>query len=199
MTVFFLVRHASHGLLGKAIAGRSSEVGLNEAGREEAERLAVRLARETVTGLHSSPLRRAVETAKPIARRCGLPIREAPALTELDYGRWGGVSFDALRDEPGWRAYNTFRSGTRIPGGELMAEVQARAIAFLLQLRSAEPAGRIAVVTHGDVIRAVLIYVLGMPLDLLLRLEIAPASVSTVDLGTESVTVLGVNEVAHAP
>jgi probable phosphoglycerate mutase len=63
-----------------------------------------------------------------------------------------------------------------------MVEVQARTIAFLLDLREHFSGQTIALVTHCDVIRAILLFLLGIPLDQFLRVEIRPASISTVQL-----------------
>ncbi|MBA3892444.1 MAG: histidine phosphatase family protein [Gemmatimonadales bacterium] len=73
-----------------------------------------------------------------------------------------------------------------------MDEVVARAGAELARIASEYPAGLVAAVSHGDVIRALLAHYAGMPLDLMLRLEVAPASVSAVRLAPEPL-VMAVN------
>jgi broad specificity phosphatase PhoE len=77
--------------------------------------------------------------------------------------------------------------------GELVAEAQLRAVRGLARLQCSHPHSVVAVVTHADVILATLAYYLGMPIDLMLRLEIGPASVSTIRLDDASVQVLSVN------
>lgn len=73
-----------------------------------------------------------------------------------------------------------------------MDEVVARAGAELARIAAEHPAGLVAAVSHGDVIRALLAHHAGMPLDLMLRLEVAPASVSAVRLAPEPL-VMAVN------
>src|SRR5436305_11011237 len=90
MATFFLIRHGANDLLDRAIAGRLPGVHLNAHGRQQAERLAERLAQEPIRRIYSSPLERARETAQPLADRLGLEMRIAPELNEIDFGDWAG-------------------------------------------------------------------------------------------------------------
>jgi broad specificity phosphatase PhoE len=180
VTSFLLIRHAMCDHVGRVIAGRAPDVHLNTAGVAQAERLAELLDAVHIDAISSSPLPRALETATPLAERRKLPLQVLESLSEIDYGAWTGRSIDGLETEPGWRRFNQLRSVERIPRGELMLEVQARAVTTLELLRSRYPTGRCAVVSHGDVIRSLLAHCAGIPLDLFQRLEIAPASVSVI-------------------
>lgn len=195
MTTFVLVRHAKHTAFGERILGRTSGVHLSAEGLAQAKRLAERLCLRPIDRIFSSPLDRAQETARPIAQRLDLPFEVVEAISEIDYGLWAGRDFDDLRRDELWAAYNSFRSGTRIPGGELMPEAQLRIVGFLDEVRRKWPDGRILAVSHGDVIRAALAYYLGMPLDLFQRLQIDPASVSTVSVDSYGPRVIRINEV----
>jgi probable phosphoglycerate mutase len=196
VTILFLVRHAAHDLVDRALCGRMPGVRLGEHGRAQAERLAMRLSRESVVAVQSSPLERARETAEPIATRFGLGVEVADALSEIDVGEWSGRPFDELRDDARWALWNAARSVTRAPGGETMLEVQARAVAHLEALRSRFPDLGVVLVSHADVIKAALAYCLGLSLDSLQRFEIAPASLSIVEIGDWGAKVLSLNEVA---
>jgi probable phosphomutase (TIGR03848 family) len=196
VTTLFLVRHAAHDLVGKALCGRMPGVKLGGEGRAQAERLATRLSRETVAAVQASPLERARETAEPIARHFGLGVEVADAVNEIDVGAWTGTPFGELRDDPRWRLWNSARSVTRAPGGETMLEVQARTVAHMEALRARFADQAVVIVSHADVIKAALAYCLGLSLDGLQRFDIAPASLSTVVIGDWGAKVLSVNEVA---
>jgi broad specificity phosphatase PhoE len=197
MARFLLIRHASHDLLGRALAGRMPGVHLNQQGRREAELLATRLSRELLAAVYSGPLERARETAAPAAEMLGLELRIAPELDELDLGDWTGLSFQELEAAPGWREFNTFRSGTRPPNGERMLDAQARITGLMERLASQSPDAAIALVSHCDVLRAAIVRYLGMPLDHFLRIEISPASVTTVELHPWGPQVLCLNDTSH--
>lgn len=152
-----------------------------------------------VAAVYSSPLERAVQTARPLAARLALPVMEREALGEIRTGEWTGRSLADLEADPRWRLFNAYRSGTRIPGGERMLEVQLRVVGELDRLREAHPASVVAVVSHGDPIRAALLHYLGMPLDFVLRLEVSPASLSVVALEEWGPRVLLVNDTGGLP
>jgi broad specificity phosphatase PhoE len=177
----------------RVLSGTAGRVHLNSAGHEQANAIARQLARVTLTAVVSSPLGRARETAEPIAAQHGLTVEIVAGLGEFEFGDWTGRPMTALGADPDWRRFNTARSLTRPPGGELMLQVQARAMAALMSLSARFPDHTIAAISHGDVIRSVLLYLLGMPLDFVHRLEVAPARISIVQLFPDAARVLQVN------
>lgn len=182
MTRFLFIRHGEIEHLGSRITGRCESASLTRAGVVQAGRIALRLAQENILAVYSSPQERARETARVIADHLGQTFDVAAALDELDYGDWTGQTIETLRRAPQWQAFNSVRSCTRIPNGESMLEAQFRIVGFIDRLRERHSSGAIALVTHGDLIRAALAYYLGSPLDLMLRLDIHPASISIVEI-----------------
>lgn len=192
-TTFHLVRHASYSLLGRVLAGRSRGHSLGEVGRAEAEALAAVLAGRRLVAVASSPRERTRETALPIAARHGLDIEIDSDLDEIDFGDWTGIAFERLHADPAWQSFNRFRSTAPIPGGETMLAAQARGLAAILRLLTAHRGGEIVVVSHGDVVKAVLAHFLAMPLDLMRRLEISPASRSVLVLNSADARIEAIN------
>ena len=193
MTTFHLVRHGAADVPSGVLAGRQPGVHLHPDGRDQAERSATRLAREPVQAIYASPLERTQETAQIIAQRLNLQLRTEPALLEVDFGDWTGERYDDFDSDGDWPRFNMFRSGTRIPGGELMLETQTRIVRWLLQQRDQQPDSTIVLVSHGDVIRSALVYFLGMPIDLMLRVEINPGSITTLQIDPDTARVTTVN------
>lgn len=185
MTVFHLVRHAEHDLLGRVLTGRMPGVSLNERGRGQALGLARHFSRCAIAAVVSGPLERAQETAGPIAAALGLDVVTDAGLDEIDFGEWTGVAFEALQDAPGWRAWNQFRGTASTPGGEMMVEALGRALRVLVRLRRVHPEGEVVLVGHQDVLKALLAHNLGMPLDLMHRIELTPASRSVLKINDE--------------
>jgi len=194
----FLLRHAAHARVSSTLCGRMPGVSLGEQGRQQARALAERLSGEAIEAVYSSPLERARETAGPIAQRLGLSPFVSEAVSEIDFGRWTGRDFAALEGDPDWIRWNAERGTARPPGGESMAEAQARALGGIEAMRAAHPGGRIAVVSHCDVIKAVLAGFLGLSLDGIGRFEILPASVSALALWPGGGKVLSMNETLRA-
>jgi broad specificity phosphatase PhoE len=194
--MFLLIRHASHDLLGKALAGRAQGVPLNAQGRREAEALAERLAPAGITAIYTSPVQRARETAAPLARKLELPPRLDAALDEIDFGAWTGRTFDEIGSDPAWSVWVHRRSAGEPPAGESMRHVQQRVVGGIERLRREQARGTIALVTHGDVIKAALAHFLGISLDNLESFEIAAASVSVLEAGENWTQVKLVNGTA---
>ncbi|HYC48027.1 MAG TPA: histidine phosphatase family protein [Burkholderiales bacterium] len=178
--VFLLIRHASHELLGKTLAGRMPGVVLSAAGEREADALASRLARCDLSAVYTSPRERARQTAAPLAARADVTVRVEDGLDEIDFGDWTGRSFASLQAEPVWATWNEKRSEARPPGGETIVAVQRRVNAAIDRLRRVHDGHTVALVTHGDVIKAALAHVLRISLDDLERFAVAPASVSVI-------------------
>jgi probable phosphoglycerate mutase len=185
--LLLLARHAAHDRVDRVLCGRMPGVHLGAAGRAQAARLAERVAREgrPVAALHTSPQPRAAETAEAIARRCGLAATPCAALDEIDFGpAWTGRDFASLAGDPAWRRWNAGRASAAPPaGGESMAAVQRRVMAWMAELPGRHPAGGVVVaVSHGDVIKAAVAGVLGLTLDAHWRFEVGPAALSAVAL-----------------
>ena len=199
MGVFHLLRHGEHGLLGRVLAGRMPGVGMTERGRAEIASQAERLAGEKIAAIYASPLQRTRESAEIVAARLGLPIEFRDDLLELDFGEWTGATFDSIRADPRWQAWSTQRSLAAIPGGESMRAVQQRVVAALLELNERHLHETVVLVSHGDVIRAVLLFALGMPLDLYNRIEIGQGSISTISIGASGIRVTTLGERPRLP
>ncbi len=192
MTRLIFIRHAATDCVPSRLAGRDANVHLSAAGRIQGQRLARSLKQLGIGKIYSSPQPRARETAEFLAELSGETVTIAPQLDEIDYGEWTGQSFDDLRGIALAR-FQFAASCTRIPGGELMIEVQARVLALMEILSRRHPAMTVALVSHADVIRGALAHCLGMPLDLVLRLEVSPASISIVAMQQYGPRVLCIN------
>ena len=145
-----LVRHGqSEWNAAGLMQGQIAHVPLTALGHSQAEAAAAELATLSPGALLSSDLLRAVQTAEICARVTGLPFTTTPALREQGYGALEGRPSRELWDvvdwsDPHWSA----------EGGESLAELHARVAAFLTQLCTEPPADVVALVTHGDTIRA---------------------------------------------
>ena len=144
--------------------------GLNALGHSQAAALGRRAAAMPFAALYASDLDRALDTARAIAERhpAQLLVQADARLREINAGRCEGLRADEiLLRFPEWcreSAQNTF--ATPFPDGESLIEVQGRAAAALNDIAARHPEGSdVAVVTHGGVILALLVHVLGIPHD----------------------------------
>ena len=186
MATVILLRHARSSANGAGVlAGRTPKVGLDETGLKQAAGLVDRLAGIPLVAAVVSPLQRCRQTVAPLAGARELPLRTDAALAEVDYGEWTGRELKGLFKEPLWKVVQQHPSAAVFPGGEGLAQVQARAVAAVRahDARISAEHGPDAVwlaCSHGDVIKAVLADALGVHLDSFQRIVVDPASLSVV-------------------
>ncbi|MBV8773148.1 MAG: histidine phosphatase family protein [Deltaproteobacteria bacterium] len=178
MTTILLVRHAEVAAPKDILLGRNDEVGLSRRGRGCAATLAERLGRLPISAIWSSPLKRALRTARPIAERLSLSVQIAHSLTEIDYGRWTGRRFAELEDDPDWQSYNRTRSAAQIPEGEKIEAVERRVVTLLQTWAEGYPSKLIAAVTHAEIIRIAILHSIGVSTDRYDQIEISLCSLS---------------------
>lgn len=141
-----------------------SDIPLNERGREQARRLAQRLAGEELAAIYASDLDRCLETAAIVRGSRPLPLRVTEALRELCYGSLEGLTWDELiaqgREE--WlRRWNAGQAEAP-PGGEALADAWARADRFLSCILLRHPGETVLVVTHGGLLRLLICRLQGL-------------------------------------
>jgi broad specificity phosphatase PhoE len=169
-------------------------VALSSDGLEQAAIVGDLLGTLPIAAVYSSPRERAWYTARDIAEPHQLEVEVRGALDEIDFGQWTGRRFSDLEGDEDWQSWNEARSTARTPGGESMAEAVERAVSALEAIASEHDGQTVAAVTHCDIIRGVIAHYLGMPLDNLLRFDVDPASLSSLELGRWGARVHSINE-----
>ena len=194
MTTLLLIRHAMTDWAGRRLAGWLPDVHLNAEGRRQAEELAARLAGVALAAIYSSPLERALETARVLAAGRSLPVQLRLGLGELRCGDWQGKELEELSKDPLWPAVQFYPSGVRFPGGEALRETQARMVATLSEIVEAHAGQVVAAVSHADPIALAVAHYAGVHMDLFQRLVISPASVTVITFGPLGPRLLRLND-----
>jgi probable phosphoglycerate mutase len=113
----------------------------------------------------------------------------------MDYGTWSGKKLPLLAKKTLWKSIQGAPSTVRFPDGESFNEVSTRAYEGLFA--SALPGKRIAICSHGDVIKILLSNILGMHIDSFQRINVDPASISIIQIGASGNRVLLMNDTSH--
>jgi len=182
------VHLARHGESDWNAAGRwqgHADRPLTELGRRQAEELAERLASVRLDAVYSSDLRRARETAEPVAARQGLEVQALPALREVDVGAWSGLSRPEVeRQFPD--AFARWRDGGQgWEDGETYEQMGERVVEAVLEIAVAHPGGEVLVVAHGGPIRALHAVALGLDISEHRRLKPVAANAMLSSLTVE--------------
>jgi probable phosphoglycerate mutase len=189
-TTIVLLRHATTAATGRRLGGRKPGVHLDAPGRAQAVAAARRLAALPVSAVYASPLERTRETAAAVARTHGLRVRIERGILEVDYGDWTDRPLAQLRRLTLWRTVLQAPSRMTFPGGESIRSAQQRAVEATERIAAAHPGETVVLVSHADVIKAVVAHHLGMGLDLFQRIVISPASSSVIVLPVGAPPVL---------
>ena len=197
MGTVILVRHgeadgnSTHRLIGWA------DVALTSTGREQAERLAGRLANAPIDRIVSSDLRRATETARPLVEATGLELDTDRRLREIDNGDWTDLSPEEISAgwSDMWRAYTDGEDVHR-PNGERWVEVRERVVEAVAELLAHD--GLTVAFTHGGPLLLSAYWATGTTIGgNIFKGPLAPALNASVCTIVDGPRILGYNDVGH--
>ncbi|MFQ6102173.1 MAG: histidine phosphatase family protein [Anaerolineae bacterium] len=165
MPRLLLIRHgrstwnAAHRIQGQA------DPPLDEAGREQARRLAKRLRGEGITALYASPLRRAWETAVIIGDALGVSVVPDERLKEYDVGDVAGMTWEQVVEQYPDVAHRWVEASEDVefPGAEKGESFRARVVAAFGEIVARHAEGPIGVVAHGGTLGTYLNHLIGLP------------------------------------
>jgi len=162
-TRVFLVRHGATTLGAEDRFAGSIDAPLSDEGREQAARLAHRLAGEGISAVYASPMQRAMDTAAALARPHGLVPIAADGLREMSHGRWEGLRRRDVEERfaAEYAAWETDPLTCAPEGGETGIGVMARALPVLHDIVGRHAGARVIVVSHKATIRLLVSSFLG--------------------------------------
>ncbi|KVR35088.1 histidine phosphatase family protein [Burkholderia ubonensis] len=180
------------------------DIPLADSGLAQAQRLAVRLARETCDGarvdaIYSSDLMRAQQTAQPAADALGLPLVLRAGLRERAYGIFQGHDSTEIeaRFPDAYAAWQTRDPGFEPEGGESQRAFYHRVLHALEPIVAAHPGGRIACVAHGGVLDCVYRFANGLDLAAPRNYQLLNTSINVVDYVDGRANVVQWADVSH--
>jgi alpha-ribazole phosphatase len=161
MSEFLFIRHAETDMAGRFCGHADPPV--NARGEEQIRSLIQSLRTASIDAVYCSDLQRAVTTAQAIADAFASPLTASRELREINFGEWEGLSWAEIeqRDVALARKWVDDFPNLSAPGGEAFADFQARILGEIKRIHILAKERRVAVVTHGGVMRVVLCALLG--------------------------------------
>jgi len=149
--------------------------------------------------VYSSPLSRALDTASAIAAPHRLRVVTVDALKEINLGDWEGLTIGEVAVRYPDRLAARRRDPLRVApqGGETIADVRARVLPAVREIVAAHPEDTVAVVAHGAVNKAILLSVLGSPLESYGRMAQDNAAINVLEWSAGTPRVVAFNETGH--
>ena len=196
-----LVRHGHTGWnegVGERFRGRS-EVDLDELGVRQAEATASRICQWEVAAVYSSPLQRAMSTARILADSLNVDPCPIDGLVDIEYGAWQGLSLREAqsRDSELYSMWLEYPHLARFPEGEALGQVQSRAVAAVESVSFSQPEQPVIIVSHKVVCKVLMCAFLGLELSQFWQVEQDTCAINQVDIGTVSPVVILLNDTCH--
>lgn len=204
LTRVYLIRHGAteaNRARPYRLQGRGTDLPLDELGRAQARRASEALAGSGVVleAVYTSPLSRAVETARVVGDAYGLAPRVVAGLTEADVGRWEGLTWEEVqaREPELYERFHGDPGRVRYPEGESFEDVAERVGPEMARLAREHPGVAIAVVAHNVVNRAYLAGLLGVPIERARALRQSNGGISVIEYEDGEARVFSVNAALH--
>jgi len=200
MTHIILVRHGQTECNRiERFRGRA-DVPLNETGLAQAEATGKRVASEwQPSAIYTSPLSRSVKTAEAIAKYYGLQVQHHPGLADIDYGEWQGLTPEDARQR--WPeeidAWYNRPHLARIPGGETLTDLRARAMQMVNELVDRHPEESIVMVGHTVINRIILLGVLGLGNERFWRIKQDTCAINVFEAEADDFVLVSLNDTCH--
>lgn len=177
----------------------SREVPLTDLGRRQADAVGLALAGEPVVAVYTSPQERARTSAESVAKPHRLELAIVPALREMAFGEWEGLTADELAAR--WpelaERWRSAPDEVTPAGGESLVAVAERVGALLAAIRAAHDGGPVVLVSHAIVIRLIVLEALGLGPDRLWSLDASPGGITEIEYLPGWTTVHRMNTLAH--
>ncbi len=198
-TKIVLIRHGQTAWNKEEIFRGRADMPLDEVGLRQAQALADALRAKPISGIYTSPLSRAVQTATAVAEARGLVPVPVHGFTDIDFGEWEGLAHDAVRERfP--ELYATWQAQPEevtFPGGENLDAVCQRAAAALAELVQQHPGEAIALVAHRVVNKVLICHILGLPNSHFWQIRQDTAAINQFHIARGSYIVDCLNDTCH--
>lgn len=197
----YLLRHGQTALSrANVFCGRGRDPALTDEGLAMANAFAAAYRTEPWTAIYTSPLQRAIDTARPLASAKGLKIETRDELAEIDYGEWDGLTAESVAQDwhdehERWTADPAWNPPT---GGETAIALAQRMTNVIEEITGAHLDGNVLVVSHKASIRVLLCALLGVDVGRFrYRFGCPVGSVSIVTFGTHGPLAEAVADRSH--
>lgn len=180
MTTLYLVRHGETEWNASSKIQGNLDTELNEIGLKQAELVAARLAKENITAVYTSSLKRAKVTAQKIAEYSKLTAEEIHDFREISFGPWEGLTINEINQNYAehYKIYRESPADFNMPGAETFLQVSLRFCNAIKQIIASHKDEKIVIVSHGAAIKAAIMTILGIDIKHYNKFRIDNASIT---------------------
>lgn len=199
MARFFLCRHGQTAWNQEQRFRGRKDIPLSEQGLREAVAVADALEPLEIEAIYASPLSRSMQTLEPLARRLNKEVTAYDDVIDMNFGEWEGLLVEEAkaRGPELFRVWSESPERATFPGGESLAQVQARAMRAVSRLALEFPDKNIAVCSHRVVTKLIVLGLLGVKPDRFWSLRQDTACLNRFEFEPPRAVVFTVNETHH--
>ncbi len=196
----YLIRHGQSTWNAENRVQGHSNPPLSPKGRGQIEKLIPRLKREKVEKIIASPLKRAHESARILAKGLAIPCHTQKGLMEIHLGAWEGKRPEEVNRlyNNGYQKWLKAPSKIRIPKAETIAKFRRRAVKAFAEIVASETKERVVLVTHGGILAALISHWLKADFDkVLLNIFLENSSLTIVEVLDGRIYLTDINDTCH--
>ena len=199
MVKVILIRHGETDWNTKQIFRGRKDIPLNEVGLAQAKAVGTSLKDIQIDAVYSSPLGRALETAKVLAECRSLEIELEEGFTDIDFGKWQGVSHEKVKEEYK-DLYEIWLKNPQMvafPEGESLKDVSTRSMEALEKVIKKHPGKTLAIVSHRVLNKVLLCGVLGLELSHFWHIKQDTCAINRFEYKDEKFYLTLLNDTCH--
>ena len=199
MTEIYLVRHGQTEWNTQLIFRGRKDIPLNEMGHEEARALAGTLKDRNIDAIYTSPLRRALETAQPIATLLALTVVPVQGFIDINYGEWEGVSHHEIKERYAhqYAQWEQRPELVQFPQGETLDAVKERSLDAFIDIARKNPARSVLIISHRVINKVLLCALLGLSNAHFWEIRQDTGCINVIEYSRERFALCAMNDTCH--
>ncbi len=177
-----------------------TDIELSEVGVKQAKLLGERFKNINVDKIYASPLKRAFETARQIGENTGVDVVIDESFKEINFGEWEGGTISELTEKYGDEYLKFFNTpwATTFPGDGSFKNIESRMAKGIDRILKEDKGKSIVIVSHGGLLKILLLYVMGLPEDFYKKVWLDNTAVSLIEVNSEGKPLLRIlNDKSH--
>jgi broad specificity phosphatase PhoE len=199
MTKVYLVRHGQTEWNKELRFRGRSDIPLNEEGRREAAATADALKEKDIRAIYTSPLRRSIETAQPVAEFFHLEIVPVRELIDISYGDWEGLTYDEVkrRYADTYTMWEQCPDMVQFPNGENLDEVRERSFFAFKGIVEKNPGKSILIIPHRVINKVLLCALLDLNNSQFWKVKQDTGCINLIEYSDQKVVLVKMNDTCH--
>lgn len=199
MTKVYLVRHGQTEWNKKLTFRGRVDIPLNEAGHMEAQALSHALKDKNIEAIYTSPLKRSIETAQPVAKFFHLEIVPVQGLIDINYGDWEGLSFHEVKKRYGdqYKGWEKSPDLIRFPNGETLDEAKERSFRAFKNIAKENPEKSILIIPHRVINKILLCALLNLGSSHFWEIKQDTGCINLIEYAEDRFVLCTINDTCH--